>query len=92
MRWRLSHSVLVCVLACVGFILWLFWLFDYAKGQQLAYSNDEIGLMQIGGVDVRQGDGIGGREMDHGIPRDDIIAELELPTAIPTLSPAQTTK
>jgi hypothetical protein len=37
-------------------------------------SNDEIGLKKIGGVDPDQGDRISGREVDHGIPSDDIIA------------------
>ena len=41
-------------------------------------SNDEIGLLEIDGVDVRQGDGIRAREMDHGIPRDDIVADYLL--------------
>jgi hypothetical protein len=38
-------------------------------------SDDEIGLNEISGVDPDQGDRIGGREVDHGIPRDDIVAD-----------------
>jgi hypothetical protein len=43
-----------------------------------AFSNDEIGLKEISGVNPDQGDLIGGREPNHGIPRDDIIADRGL--------------
>ena len=50
----------------------------------LAFSDDEIGLVEIDGVDPDQGDRVSSREMDHGIPRDNIIADIGLqggPTA-----------
>src|SRR5262245_41365460 len=46
-------------------------------------SDDEVGLVEIDGVNPDQGDRIRGREMNHGIPRDDIIVD-ELLQCVPT--------
>jgi hypothetical protein len=44
----------------------------------LAFSDDEIRLKEIGCVDPDQGDRVGARKMDHGIPRNNIIADHRL--------------
>jgi hypothetical protein len=41
----------------------------------LASSDDEIGLEKVSGLDPDHGDRISAREVNHGIPRNNIIAD-----------------